>query len=108
MISGVVSCVGIYIYLCQPISAGDRLMPLSSNGITASVIRDIMPPYNLSNDLLEATFAALPAPPHDASSTWRQTRITRLIAEIAALMPADAAQARIATQILVVRQLADT
>src|ERR1700728_1174630 len=104
MIPGVAPYVSIYIYLRQPISAGVHLMTLSSNGITASVIRDIMPPYNLSNDLLEATFAALPAPPRDASSTWRQTRITRLIAEIAALMPADAAQARIATQILVVRE----
>jgi hypothetical protein len=92
----------------QPISAGVHHMTLSSNGITSEVIREMMPPYNLSNDLLEATFAALPAPPHDASTTWRYARITRLIAEIAAFMPADAVQARLATQILIMREMADT
>jgi hypothetical protein len=83
-------------------------MSLPSNGITADVIREMMPPYHLSTDLLEGTFAALPPPPQDASASWRQARITRLLAEIAALMPADPAQARIATQILIVRELADT
>jgi hypothetical protein len=83
-------------------------MTLPSNGITADVIREIMPPYHLSADLLAGTFAALPPPPQDAPPTWRHERITRLIGEIVALLPADAGQARLATQILIVRELADT
>jgi hypothetical protein len=82
-------------------------MTLPSNGITADVIREIMPPYHVSADLLAGTFAALPPPPQDAPPTWRHERITRLIGEIVALLPADAAQARLATQILIVRELAD-
>ncbi len=83
-------------------------MTLPSNGITPDVIRDAMPPYDLSQDLLEGTFAALPPPPPDASAAWRQARATRLIAEIATLMPATAGQARMAAQILVLREVADT
>ena len=79
-----------------------------SNGITTEVIREIMPPYHLSADLLEATIATLPLPPPDAPAAWRHERITRLVEEIAAYLPANAAQARIAAQILIVRELADT
>jgi hypothetical protein len=79
-----------------------------SDGITPEVIRQIMPPYHLSPDLLEATFAALPTPPPNASAASCQARIARLTQEISALMPADAAQARIAAQVLIVRELADT
>jgi len=50
-----------------------------------NVIREMMPPYHLSPDLLEATFAALPPPPQDASTPWRQARITRLMQEIFSL-----------------------
>lgn len=82
-------------------------MPTPANGITANVIRNVMPPYHLSFDLLQATLAALPAPPPDASPAWRQARLTRLIQEIAAPKPADAGQARIAAEILIVRELAD-
>jgi hypothetical protein len=82
-------------------------MSLPSNGITAEVIRETMPPYHLSPDLLEATFAALPPPPADATAAWRQARITRWLREISALMPADASQARLAAQILIVREMAD-
>ena len=78
-----------------------------SNGITAEVIRDIMPQYHLSHDLLEATILSLPPPPADAPTSWREARITRLVQEIAAYLPADAAQARLASQILIVRELAD-
>jgi hypothetical protein len=35
-------------------------MTIPSNGITADVIRDLMPPYHLSADLLAATFITLP------------------------------------------------
>jgi hypothetical protein len=85
-----------------------RLMALPSNGITADVIRDVMPPYHLSSDLLEATFAALRRPPADASAAWRSARIARLTREIVTLKPADAGQARMAAEILNVRELADT
>jgi hypothetical protein len=83
-------------------------MAIPSNGITAEVIRDIMPPYHLSDDLLEGTFAALPPPPADASAAWRRRRITRLTAEITALRPADAGQARMAAGVLILRELADS
>ncbi len=79
-----------------------------SNGITPEVIRQIMPPYHLSPDLLQATLAALPRPPPDATAAWRQAHIARLTQEISALMPANAAQARIAAQVLITRELADT
>jgi hypothetical protein len=83
-------------------------MSLSSTGITQDVIREMMPPYHLSPDLLEAMFAALPPPPPDAPTPWRQARITRLMQEISTLMPANAAQARLASQIVIVREMADT
>jgi hypothetical protein len=79
-----------------------------SNGITAEVIREIMPPYQLSDDLLQATFAALAPPPRDASTAWRHARIRRLTQEISTLMPANAAQARLAADILMVREIAKT
>ena len=82
-------------------------MSIPSNGITPEVIREMMPPYHLSQDLLEGTLSALPPPPPDATPAWRETRATRLIAEIATLMPATAGQARMAAQVLVLRELAD-
>src|SRR5580658_9884248 len=83
-------------------------MAQPSNGITPQVIRDLMPPYQLSPDLLQATFAAIPRPPPDATPTWRHAHLARLTQEISMLMPANAAQARIAAQILIYRELADT
>ena len=83
-------------------------MSQPSNGITPEVIRDLMPPYELSPDLLQATLAAIPRPPPDATPAWRHARIARLTQEISTLMPANAAQARIAAQILIYRELADT
>ncbi len=77
-----------------------------TNGITADVIREMMPPYQLSPDLLETTFAAMPRPP-DASPAWRQARVARLMQEFATPMPANAAQAWIVSQILIMRELAD-
>ena len=82
-------------------------MSLAANGITADVIREMMPPYHLSTDLLEATLAALPAPPPDATAAWRQVRVARLMQEFATLMPANAAQARTVSQVLIMRELAD-
>src|SRR5271157_985487 len=82
-------------------------MSIPCNGITPEVIRSVMPPYRLSPDLLAATIAALPAPPPDSTIAWRQARLTRLFQEIADRKPADAAQARIAAQLLIARELAD-
>jgi hypothetical protein len=83
-------------------------MSQPSNGITPEVIRDLMPPYQLSPDLLQATFAAIPRPPPGATPAWRHAHLARLTQEISTLMPANAAQARIAAQILIYRELADT
>ena len=82
-------------------------MTVPTNGITADVFRESMPPYHLSTDLLDAMFAATPAPPPGASIAWREERATRLIHEMAGMMPADAPQARIAAQIVIVREAAD-
>ena len=82
-------------------------MSIQSNGITPEVIRGVMPPYHLSTDLLEGAFRAPAAPPADATTAWRHARITRLVREIGGLMPADAPQARIAAQIVIVREAMD-
>src|SRR5580700_6009133 len=79
-----------------------------SNGITPEVIRSFVPPYRLSADLLAATIAAIAPPPPDAPQPWRHARITRLLEEIEAYHPADSAQARLVTQLLIVREAADT
>ncbi len=81
-------------------------MSLPSNRITADVIREAMPPYRLSPDLLEATLHALPPPPAGATAAWRQARIARLVQEIAGQMPTDAAQARVASEIVILREMA--
>jgi hypothetical protein len=83
-----------------------RMTP-PTNGITPEVIREMMPPYHLSADLLAAAFASIPPPPPDATQAWRQERAARLVQEVAGLMPADAPQARIAAQILIVREATD-
>ena len=83
-------------------------MSIPSNGITPEVIRESMTPYLLSQDLLHATFAALPAPPPGATPAWRRARVTRLAAEIVAPMPANADQACISAQSLIFRELANT
>jgi hypothetical protein len=83
-------------------------MSLPSNGITAEVIREMMPPYTLSDDLLSATLAALAPPPAGATTAWRRARITRLTREISAMMPANAAQAQMAADIVMARDMART
>jgi hypothetical protein len=50
-------------------------MAQPSNGITPEVIRDLMPPYELSPDLLQATFAAIPRPPPAATPEWTRTKL---------------------------------
>jgi hypothetical protein len=82
-------------------------MTLLAAGITQTVIQEMMPPYHLDADLLEGAVTILPPPPPDASASWRQARLTRLVREISVLMPADAAQAKLAAQIVVFRETAD-
>jgi hypothetical protein len=85
-------------------------MTLLAAGITQTVIQEMMPPYSLDADLLAGAVTILPPPPPpppDASASWRQARLTRLVREISVLMPADAAQAKLAAQIVVFRETAD-
>ena len=82
-------------------------MSLASAGITPDVIREMMPPYHLSDDLLAGTCTALPPPPAGAPASWRHARLSRLVQEIAGFMPADAPQARLAAQIVVIREVTD-
>jgi hypothetical protein len=77
-----------------------------ANGITAEVIRDCMKPYGFSPDLLEDFVASLPPPPPEASTAWRHRHLTRLVQEVAIFMPADDAQARLAADVVGMRELA--
>jgi hypothetical protein len=79
-------------------------MTPAANGITAEVIRDVMPPYQLNTDLLGAMLAAVPPTPAGAATAWRQARCGRLVQELAGRMPADAPQARIAAEIVIVHE----
>ena len=83
-------------------------MPTPSNGFIADVIREIMPPYHLSADHLDGTFAVLPPPPRDARPSWRQARITRLIGAMVAFPAADAGPARLAAENVIAWELEDT
>jgi hypothetical protein len=80
--------------------------PTPTNGITAEVIRDCMQPYGFNPDLLEDFVASLPPPPPEASAAWRLRHLTRLVQEVAIFMPADDAQARLATDVVGLRELA--
>jgi len=79
-------------------------MTLPTNGITADVIREAMPPYQLDTDLLATMLAAVPPPPPDTSMALQQQRAARLVHEVAGMMPADAPRARIAAEIVLVRE----
>jgi hypothetical protein len=81
-------------------------MTLPTNGLTAEVFRQAMPPYQLSADLLTDMFTAIAPPPRDATMAWRQTRATRLVHEVSGRMPADAPQARIAAEIVIYKEAA--
>jgi hypothetical protein len=81
-------------------------MPVPSHGITADVIRQIMPEYYLSDDLVRAALDALPPPPPDASVAWRRARVARYVQDIIGFHPADTAQAGLAVQVLINREMA--
>ena len=83
-------------------------MSLPSNGITAEIIREAMPPYHLSADLLDATVATLCPPPRGASEAWYEAMVLRVAHDISTLMPANAAQAAMASDIVIARYMANT
>ena len=65
-----------------------------------------MPKYPISNDLVRGVLAAMPAPAAGISDAFRRERIARVIDEVAARVPMDAAQRRLAGQLVVVEFLA--
>jgi hypothetical protein len=71
------------------------------------IIRDTLPRHRLGAYVLAAMFASIPAPLPHATAAWRQARVARLVREVAGLIPADAPQARIAAQIVIVREVTD-
>jgi hypothetical protein len=78
-----------------------------SNGITFRTIQEAMPEYHIEADLLGGVLTAMPPPPPDASPSWRRARLARVIEEVAARVPMDAAQGHLAGQLVVVQFLAD-
>jgi hypothetical protein len=91
----------------HPFQPECRIMSAPSNGITFRTIQEAMPEYHIDADLLGGVLAAMPPPPPDASASWRRARLTRVIEEVAARVPMDAAQGHLAGQIVVVQFLAD-
>jgi hypothetical protein len=86
---------------------GRIIMSDPSAGITFRVIQEALPEYHLAPDLLGGVLTAMPLPPASASAAWRHARISRVIEEIAARVPMDAAQGHLAGQIVVTQFLAD-
>src|SRR3984885_2942328 len=82
-------------------------MSTSFPGITLRTIQEAMPEYHIDNDLVHGVLTAMPPPPAGASAAWRRARLTRIIEEVAARVPMDAAQGHLAGQIVVVEFLAD-
>jgi hypothetical protein len=82
-------------------------MSTSSPGITLRTIQEAMPEYHIDNDLLDGVLTAMPPPLAGASVAWRRARLTRVIEEVAARVPMDAAQGHLAGQLVVVEFLAD-
>jgi hypothetical protein len=83
------------------------IMADPSNGITFRTIQEAMPDYHIEADLIGGVLTAMPPPPADASPSWRRARLARVIEEVAARVPMDAAQGHLAGQLVVVQFLAD-
>ena len=81
-------------------------MSTPSSGITLRTIQEAMPEYYIDTDLVDGVLTAMPPPP-GASAAWRRARLTRIIEEVAARVPMDAAQGHLAGQLVVVEFLAD-
>ena len=71
-----------------------------SNGITFRTIQEAMPEYHISDDLVRGVLGALPPPPAGISHAWRREHLARVIEEIAARVPMDAAQGQLAGQLV--------
>ncbi len=82
-------------------------MSTPSSGITLRTIQEAMPEYYIDTDLVDGVLTAMPPPPPGASAAWRRARLTRIIEEVAARVPMDAAQGHLAGQLVVVEFLAD-
>src|ERR1700678_2869380 len=89
----------------HPFQTESRIMPDPSNGITFRTIQEAMPEYHISDDLVRGVLGALP-PPAGISHAWRRERLARVIDEVAARVPMDAAQGHLAGQLVVVEFLA--
>jgi hypothetical protein len=83
------------------------IMAHPSSGITLRTIQEAMPEYHIDTDLIGGVLTAMPPPPPDASPAWRRARLARIIEEVAARVPMDAAQGHLAGQLVVVQFLAD-
>jgi hypothetical protein len=83
------------------------IMSTPSSGITLRTIQEAMPEYYIDTDLVDGVLTAMPPPPPGASAAWRRARLTRIIEEVAARVPMDAAQGHLAGQLVVVEFLAD-
>jgi hypothetical protein len=81
-------------------------MPDPSNGITFRTIQEAMPEYRISDDLVRGVLGAMPPPPAGISHAWRREHLARVIDEVAARVPMDAAQGHLAGQLVVVEFLA--
>jgi hypothetical protein len=81
-------------------------MSLTKAGTTRSATPVATPPYHPGEDLLDRVLAALPPLIADAPLVWHRTRRTWVGKEIAALRPADAVEAMLVGQIVVLRHLA--
>jgi hypothetical protein len=79
----------------------------NSKGITFRTIQEAMPEYHISDDLVRGVLGAMPPPGAGVSYAWRRERLARVIEEIAARVPMDAAQGHLAGQLVVVEFLAD-
>ncbi len=77
-----------------------------SNGITFRTIQEAMPEYHISNDLVRGVVAAMPPPAAGICHAWRRERLARVVDEVAARVPMDAAQGHLAGQLVVVEFLA--
>jgi hypothetical protein len=81
-------------------------MPDQSSGITFRTIQEAMPEYHISDDLVRGVLVAMPAPAPGISRAFRHERLARVVDEVAARVPMDAAQGHLAGQLVVVEFLA--
>ena len=78
-----------------------------SNGITFRTVQEAMPEYPIFTDLVRGELAAMPPPAAIASHAWCRERLARLVDEVSARVPMDAAQGHSGGQLVVVEFLAD-